>query len=115
MGPRAAALWNELHEPTATVVRSVLIGEACRLIDRLDKLDRILAGEIDTWAKLILRTQSDAYELKIDGAANEARQTATALRQILAQLTADQSESPGGSIADEIAARRAARQPNPAG
>lgn len=115
MGPRAAALWDELYEPKATVDRVVLIGEACRLTDRLDKLDLLLAGDIETWSILIFRSNQDTYELKIDGASSEARQTATALRQILSQLTAGQSESPGGSIADEIAARRAARQSNSAG
>ncbi|MGQ9348938.1 hypothetical protein [Mycolicibacterium gilvum] len=110
LGPRALALWDELYAEDAPVGRVVLIGEACRLTDRADKLDLLLAGDIETWAILSHRTMREDYELKIDNAASEARQTAAVLSRILTQLKTGGAESSGGSIADEIAARRAARQ-----
>jgi hypothetical protein len=85
LGERAAALWSELIAERASVTRQILAGEACRLTDRLDRLD----------AKNEM---------------TEARQTAVVLRQILGQLAGQQAELPGGSIADEVAARRAARE-----
>jgi hypothetical protein len=99
-----------------SVQRKVLIGEACRLTDRLDQLDRLLSGDVELFARLVLhRTQCEIYELKIDAAAAEARQTVSVLRQVMAQLAGQQPEAIGGSIADEIAARRAAREAGSAG
>jgi hypothetical protein len=97
------------------VERQVLAGEAARLADRLDQLDELLAGDIDCWVRLTHRLMTEDYELKIDSAASEARQTAAALRQILSQLAESAAPAKGGSIADELEARRAARQADSTG
>jgi hypothetical protein len=108
-------LWNELAVEGTPVAKRLLIGEACRLADRLDKLDELLSGDVDVWARLVHRVRTDDYVLRIDAAESAARQSASALRQILAQLAGQQLEVSGGSIADEIAARRAAREAGSAG
>lgn len=110
LGARGAALWKALTKGKVSVERRVLAGEASRLADRLDRLDELLAGDIDTWMRLTHRLMTEDYELKIDSAASEARQTAAALRQILSQLAEGAAPAVGGSIADELDARRAARQ-----
>lgn len=106
LGRRAAALWTELVRRETPVETKILVAEACRLTDRLDKYDRILAKD------------------PTDALRSEARLAATALQRILAGLTYEPrgkrtSEAPaqpvGGTIADEIAARRAARQADSAG
>lgn len=109
LGRRAAALWTELVRRETPVETKILVAEACRLTDRLDKYDRILSKD------------------PTDALRSEARLAATALQRILAGLTyesrgkqkpdapAAPAGSVGGTIADEIAARRAARQANSAG
>lgn len=112
---RGSALWDALTEGEPTVERQVLAGEAARLADRLDQLDELLTGDIDCWVRLTHRLLTEDYELKIDSAASEARQTAAALRQILSQLAGVGAPAEGGSIADELEARRAARQADATG
>ncbi|HEY9315799.1 hypothetical protein [Williamsia sp.] len=113
---RGSALWDALVTSDTSTPDAVLAGEACRLADRLDQLDQLLAGDIDTWVTLTHRLMTEDYELKIDGAAAEARQAAAALRQILTKLTASDAAAPsGGSIADELAARRAEREADATG
>jgi hypothetical protein len=106
----------ELAPLTATLSTKILAGEACRLADRLDKLDLLLAGDIETWVTLTHNLMTADYELKINSAETAARQTALALRQIIGQLTASgEAVAPGGSLADELEARRTARQANASG
>lgn len=116
LGPRGSALWTDLVAEADSVARLTLAGEAARLADRLDKLDELLSGDIDAWCHLTHRLMTTDYELKIDAAASEARQSAGALRQILSQLNSAESEpSTGGSFADELAARRADREADATG
>jgi hypothetical protein len=78
----------------------VLLEEACRTADRLDKLDGLLAGSRADWVSLRSRRgRDDAVEVVVDAALVEARQQANVLRQLLAALQvkgagpADESEA----------------------
>ncbi|QPX62236.1 terminase small subunit [Gordonia phage Pickett] len=100
-----SALWADLADEADPYSLLVMVIEACRLADRLAKFDLLLRGDIDTWARLTHRTLTDDYELKIDSAAAEARQTAGALRQILAEIRRQKSEqdNPGdGNPLDDL-------------
>lgn len=107
------------HEGDAAAL--ALIEEACRIVDRLDELDRILSRPPTSWLDA-LDTDSDGTPIKliINAPLAEARQQAMALKQIFtelrqmrAQAHADPDE--GGGEEDELAARRAARIANTAG
>jgi hypothetical protein len=88
----------------------VLAGEAARLADRLDGLNQLLSGDIDTWVRLREIDGTDVANLVIDSAAAEARQTANTLRLLLGQLTGAAAPAEGGgTLADELAKRRADR------
>lgn len=81
------ALWNEITKAHALdAMQSVQLTEACRAKDRLDKLDLLLQGDIDTWAYLTHKTRTEDYELKIDAALSQANATANLLKQLLAAL-----------------------------
>src|SRR4051812_9014412 len=67
--------------------------EACRAKDRLDKLDELLRGDVDVWARLTHRTQRDDYELKIDNALAQANATANLMKQLIAALRLPDVES----------------------
>lgn len=83
------ALWKSItddHELDAAQL--VQLTEACRAKDRLDKLDDLLRGDVDTWATLHLDPNSDGqvYELRITAALQRANDTANLLKQLLAAL-----------------------------
>lgn len=80
-------MWNsitEAHELDA--IQQVQLTEACRAKDRLDRLDALLRGDIDTWATLTHNLRTEDYELKIDGALAAANTTANLMKQLLAAM-----------------------------
>lgn len=85
LGPRGMRLWNAYVE-LVDERGIVLLEEAARISDRLDRLDALLSGDADVWCRLIARDTHKDYELQIDSALQEARQQASALRQILTTL-----------------------------
>lgn len=91
LGPRGSRLWTSLLaqdallEDESNPMREVAL-QACRTADRLDGLDRLLTGDDDTWARLVHKTQTDSYELKIDAAMSEERQQSQALARLISAL-----------------------------
>jgi hypothetical protein len=80
-------LWKSVvadHDLDATQL--VTLTEACRAKDRLDKLDELLRGDIDSWLILVHKTLTEDYELKIDQALSAANATANLMKQLLASL-----------------------------
>lgn len=69
------------------VARRVVLDEACRLADRLDRFARVLDGDGETWAS-IREAHSEGMPavLVVSSVVGEARMTATVLRQLIAEL-----------------------------
>lgn len=89
LGAGGRALWRGVTEVhTLDHAQTVVLLEACRAKDRLDKLDAVLRGDADTWMRLALDPRSDGqvYELRIANALTKADQLATTLKQLLAAL-----------------------------
>lgn len=82
-GPRARALWDEMHEGLGPAHR-VLLDEACRLTDRLDRLDAVLNDR--DWFRLRVSEHDDVARVTVDSALGEARQTATALKGLVTEI-----------------------------
>lgn len=102
--------------------QQVLIAEACRIADRLDRLDALLRADEDTWARLqVPDNAADTGEVRlvVNAALGEARQQALALKGLAAELRAAKATArpagKEGSVLDQLAARRAARRANAAG
>lgn len=85
-GDRGQRLWDELEGQVDGERGLVLLDEACRIADRLDRLDELLRGDTDVWCRLVHDARTQDYELRIDAALVEARQQAGVLRQILTSL-----------------------------
>lgn len=116
LGERGGALWVDL-----TTGRSwdapglVLVTEACRLADRLERMDAILRGEVDEWMRIA--PAGDELVIRVDAVLGEARLHAGALRQLLAQLRlgavvapgAADEEQPEESRLDDLSRARARR------
>lgn len=86
LGARGRRLWAALSASVVGAGGLVLLEEACRIADRLDRLDALLVGEADVWCRLVHDLRTESYELRIDSALIEARQQANVLRQIIAAL-----------------------------
>jgi hypothetical protein len=111
LGDRGSWLWEQLTTDGVWDASGlVLIMEACRLADRLEQMDRLLRGDIDTWTRVEIRDGELA--LKVDAVVGEARLHAGALARILAQLrlgAGAEAKQPEGSRLDELSAARARR------
>lgn len=122
---RGRRLWRQMHASGATFgpAETVLIEEACRLADRLDRLDALLRGDEDAWLRLRDRLDGGGQVVVIlDSALGEARMHATALKQIVAELRQGGAKAggnpgtgQGGSIVDQLAAQREKRFADSAG
>jgi len=79
-----------------------LLLEACRLVDRLDRLDALLRGDSESWARVRLPGRdAEVLILQVDSAMSEARQQALALKQIFAELRVCAAPAPPAAGDDE--------------
>lgn len=92
LGRAGARLWSEMNSGALLgPMQRVLLLEACRMTDRLDKLDAVLAGDVHTWLTLELRTdEEDEFErtfvVIVDKAHAEARLLAVALKSVMSEI-----------------------------
>lgn len=125
---RGAKLWQDMggsweSDPGARL----LLHEACRLADRMEKLDRVLRGDVSTWLSIELPrdgSEDEPLRIKVDSALGEARLHVTTLRQVMAQLrrvrptgrllpgddASSDSKPPERNPVDEFTAHRNARR-----
>lgn len=127
LGPSGSALWQDLTKggPLPSLQATLLI-EACRIADRLDKLDARLSGEEREWLEIQLPEDGSIAVVIVDRALAEARQQAVALKGIVAELrqagagaarktpVAPKQGGASGSVAD-LTSRIAARSGSTAG
>lgn len=80
---------------------TVMIIEAGRVADRLERLAGLLSGERSSW--LHVRVNRDQImEVQVDKALQEARQQAGVLRQLLAEIHKQRSGIPMGPDDDDV-------------
>ena len=86
---RGVTLWREMNGDAMPPAQRVLLEEACRIADRLDQLDALLSGDARSWVRLV-EDQGDPERqyVVIDRPLAEARQQATALKQLIAEIRA---------------------------
>ena len=119
LADRGLALWKSLGCEEGTP-EGVLALEACRTADRLDELDRVIAGK-GVLSLMRFRRVVDGDEpvvvVKFDSALGEARQQQNALRQMLITLGVGVPVAKGepqvaakASAVDEFTKRRQERK-----
>lgn len=96
---RGRRLW-EAYEGRVDGDRGlVLLEEACRTADRLDRLDALLSGDVRAWLTLAEDKRDEGTLIvKVDGVLAEARQQQGILHRILTSLP--MRESDDGDPAD---------------
>ena len=85
-GPGGQRLWDAIaaaHELDAQ--QEVQLTEACRMKDRLDKLDELLRGDVGAWAT-IEDFDGRPSVLVISSALDKANATANVMKQLLAAM-----------------------------
>jgi hypothetical protein len=113
-GPRGRELFEAMADVDMGPAHRVLLAEACRLADRLDRFERVLSGGRWFFER---RDEDERVEIVIDNVLSEARQHASALKAIVTELearpragvAAPSSRSGRAGVAD-LAARIQARR-----
>lgn len=89
-----------------------LLDEVCRLLDRLDRYDALICGDVSAWAQVEWPFEDAPAALVISSVVAEARQTVSELRQSLKALNLPvEAEGAGGarlSLVEEIRSRKGA-------
>lgn len=85
-GSRGAAVRQSMAEVELGPLHQLLVDEACRIADRLDRLDAALENK-GTWLRHETTDGGDIV-ITVDGVLAEARQQATALRGLVAEVRA---------------------------
>lgn len=102
LGARGTAMWSDLVTASTGPAERVLIAEACRIADRLERLDRQLRGADREWLRLTWRETEGDLIVTVDKALSEARQQAVALKQLLGEIR--QAQAPAKSAPARTAA-----------
>lgn len=115
LAERGSVFWLAMtKDREIDAAQAALLAETCRVMDRLERLDQLLRGDIETWARIEADYTGGekSVELVFDDALAEARQQQQVLRQMLTTLGVEKlrAAKKGGSVRDDIAARRAARR-----
>lgn len=82
------------------------------MVDRLDRMDRLLSGDLETWARIeVPDLDGKPCVLIFDDALGESRQYVNTLRQLVASLRVGvaQVAPVGKSVIDDLASRRSTR------
>lgn len=116
-GARGRWLWQEMSGDKLAAGKRVLLEEACRIADRLDRLDAQIGGDADAWFRFSVDESGSEVTVIVDKVLSEARQQAVALKQLVSELRQGAAAEPasGGSVLDQLAAKRAARLANTPG
>jgi len=115
------ALWVAvLEDYEMNKAGRALLGEACRTVDRLERLAGALSSRSTLWFELENAIEdnglagSETFNVVVNGMIGESRQLQTSLRQTLNQLGVVTVQSTkttqATSVLDQLAARRAERQ-----
>lgn len=120
------SLWRAIvAEHDLDAVQLAQLTEACRAKDRLDRLDALLCGDVETWAEVYVNSDGEPVSLRVDAALSKANDTANLMKQLLAALRLPDAEGkrpqfrgtrgaqkpsvPGGSKVSSLDRARAAK------
>lgn len=87
LAAKGRKLWREMCALTPlNPAELVMLEEACRIADRLDRLDALLTGHMETWLQLRVNDEGDQITVVVSQPLSEARQQATVMKQLIAAL-----------------------------
>lgn len=87
LGTKGRKLWRDMSALASfNPAELVMLEEACRIADRLDRMDALLRGEVDSWLLLRVNEDGDQVTVVVSNVLSEARQQATVMKQLIAAL-----------------------------
>ncbi|WP_231496402.1 hypothetical protein [Rhodococcus sp. UNC363MFTsu5.1] len=84
-GAAGTRLHEALTDDGDSFAIGVLVIEASRIADRLAELERVLSGDNELWMRLTAG-RDGVLEVRVDSPLQEARQQASVLRQLIAEV-----------------------------
>lgn len=104
LSSRGRALWTALHKDvTRDAATDALVLEACRIADRLDRLDAQLRGDQDEWLRFRLPDEGTELVMTVNPLLAECRQQATALQRLLDKLqTKPEPAAKGPDVLEQL-------------
>lgn len=81
---------------------TVMVIEAGRIVDRLEKINALLSGDESSWAQLT-EGRDSIVEVRVDNALAEARQQATVLRHLIAEVGRQRAQITEPTADDDLA------------
>lgn len=105
LGTRGLRLWKSIATGRKlSEIESQNLVEACRIADRLEKLDEMIRGDEDAWFRIKLpRNDEGVVEVLINDPMKEARMHAAALRQLIAPFEGVKSDEGAKEVPDNVA------------
>ncbi len=85
LGERGQAVWDAYGAADLPAGHRALVHEAARICDTLDKLSRLAAGDVATWATVII-SEVGEVSLEIGSVLAEMRNQQTTLKNILMEI-----------------------------
>lgn len=79
-------MWREMDGDSRTGGERALVEEACRIADRLDRLDGLLTGGLEALLRFRISDDGAEVTVTVNNVLAEARQQAAVLKQIVAEL-----------------------------
>lgn len=89
----------ELSKPADAYTVKLLIQQASRLADRLERLDQLLSGHRDSW--LDLKIGPTIVEVRVSNLLVEERQSIESLRKLIMGIHSQRANLPGGDSGDD--------------
>lgn len=110
LGARGLRLWKSIATGrNLTEIEQQNLVEACRIADRLEKLDELVRGDEDVWFRIKLpRTDENPVEVLINDPMKEARMHAAALRQLIAPFEVAKSDEGTKEVPSNVASLKEA-------
>ena len=111
LGPRGKRLFESMKDTVTDPVQRELLVEACRLVDQLEQMDKMLRGDATSWSVIKMPRGGGNLYLEIDQLVDKRRQAQATLKQITTALTVagEGVHSSSEDTADELTKRRETR------
>lgn len=85
LGERGKGIWDAYEAQHLPAGHRALVHEAARLADTLDKLALLAAGDVDTWASILVDEMGEVT-LEIGSVLSEARNQQTVFKNLMLEI-----------------------------
>lgn len=97
--PLSVQIRDQLGRDGEPVGTAILVRQAARVADRIERIDAVLSGDADAWVRVGIPRSDDkrgriVVEVRVDDLVKEERQQTALLRNLLAEIHRQRSGQP---------------------